>query len=184
MKSRNYDSDEAFERLLRSVNRIDQRTLPRYEFHKAIVDNSVKLTAPEIDYFFDVLTGFKNLSSTALNQRQWSTKIADEKGSPLQVLRQIAQKYGLNRDRILKAVDLRLWDPALDFDSFLSLIRRLDASLSEQLAKEAFTRLQNRNQKVEIETLLANICGSESETIDFKVSMFKTLYIEIYQKHK
>ena len=84
----------------------------------------------------------------------------------------------------MKAVDLRLWDPALDFDSFLSLIRRLDASLSEQLAKEAFTKLQNRNQKVEIETLLANICGSESETIDFKVSMFKILYIEIYQKHK
>lgn len=90
MKSRNYDSEEAFERLLRSANRMDQRTLPRYEFHKAVVDNALKLTAPEIDYFFDVLTGFKNLSSTALNQRQWSSKIADEKGSPLQVLRQIA----------------------------------------------------------------------------------------------
>lgn len=83
MQSRKYDSEEGFERLLRSANRIGQRTLHRYEFHKAVVENGVKLTAPEIDYFFDILTGFKNLSSTLLGQEQWNSKIADEKGNPL-----------------------------------------------------------------------------------------------------
>lgn len=184
MSSRHYSSEEAFERLLRSVDRLSQRSLRRYELHKAAVSNGIKLTAPEIDFLFDVLTGFKNLPTTLLGQKQWTTKIFDESGNSLQVIRALMQKENIDRDKAMKIMDVKLWDPALDFTSFQRVIRRLEQSLSEQLCRTLFTKIQNNAQKVELPTLLANICGTEHETVDYKVKMFKQLYIEIFQNKR
>lgn len=43
MAARRYSAEEAFERLLRSGGRENQRALNRYEFQKAIVANGLKL---------------------------------------------------------------------------------------------------------------------------------------------
>ena len=87
--------------------------MSRYDFTKAVIANGWKLMQPEIDYLFDLLTGFKNLSSTLLGHKQWSAHVLDEKGSALQVVRQLAQRWGLTRDTILKRLEVRLWDPPL-----------------------------------------------------------------------
>jgi hypothetical protein len=69
MVQRRYSPEEAFEKLLRSVNKFDQKSMKRYDFHKAVTSNEILLTSPEIDFLFDILTGFKNLPSTLLGQR-------------------------------------------------------------------------------------------------------------------
>lgn len=61
MAKRRYTASQAFDKLLISVKRTAERSLRRYDFHKALVDNEVLLTSPEIDFLFDVLTGFKSL---------------------------------------------------------------------------------------------------------------------------
>lgn len=83
MRARSYTPEAAFERLLHSVRRVDSRTLRRYDLHKALAANEVALTSPEIDYFFGLLTGHKNLSSTLLGLRQWTAKFINENGSAL-----------------------------------------------------------------------------------------------------
>lgn len=92
------------------------------------------------------------------------------------------QKENLDREKVLKIMDVKLWDPALDFSSFLKVIRRLEPSLSEQLCRDLFRKVQTNENKVEIQTLCANLCGTEHETVDHKVKMFKQLYTEIFQK--
>lgn len=66
MVARGYSTETSFERLLITVGRFQQRSLRRYDLHKALVGNEIKLTAPEIDYLFDLLTGFKRLPTTLL----------------------------------------------------------------------------------------------------------------------
>lgn len=69
MNSRSYAPASAFERLVHSVGRADKMTLRRYELQKALTANGVPLTFPEIDYLFDVLTGFKGLPTTMLGAK-------------------------------------------------------------------------------------------------------------------
>ena len=109
-------------------------------------------------------------------------KIMDEGGNPLQVLRALIQKENLDREKVLKIMDVKLWDVVPDVSRFSKVIRRLEPSLSEQMCRDLFTRLQTGEGKVEIQTLCANLCGTEHETVDHKVKMFKQLYTEIFQK--
>ena len=46
-------------------------------------------------------------------------------------------------------MDTKLWD-VLDFASFSRAIRRLEPSLSDQMCRNLFTKVQNREQKVEM----------------------------------
>ena len=80
-------------------------------------------------------------------------------------------------------MDAKLWD-VLDLKSFSAAVRRLEPSLSDVMCKNLFTRIQNREQKVEMQTLLQNFCGTEHETVDYKQKMFKQLYSEIFQNKK
>ena len=70
MQGRQYSAQQAYERLLKTSGKGNEQ-MGRYEFHKAVVDNELKLTAPEIDFLFDFLTGFRNLSSTRLGVKDW-----------------------------------------------------------------------------------------------------------------
>ena len=92
LASRFYSSGDGFELLLRSVNRVAEGTLRRYDIHKAVISQNILLTAPEIDYLFDTLTGFKMVPNTLLSLHQWQKKVLDEKGNPLQVLRTLVKK--------------------------------------------------------------------------------------------
>lgn len=51
-----YSTACAFERLLRSCDRLKFKTIRRPDLHLAMVKNNVGLTAPEIDFFFDCIT--------------------------------------------------------------------------------------------------------------------------------
>jgi hypothetical protein len=53
----------------------------RPDLHTACVMNGVNLTAPEIDFLFDILSA----SSTAsdIGQAQWASKIFDDAMNPL-----------------------------------------------------------------------------------------------------
>ena len=67
MNLHSYSAIESFERLLRTTDRLSERNLRRYDFHKAIAANNINLISPEIDFLFDCLTGHKNINSTILN---------------------------------------------------------------------------------------------------------------------
>jgi len=51
-----YSTSCAFERLLRTADRLVQKTMRRPDLHVASVMNGVGLTAPEIDFLFDILS--------------------------------------------------------------------------------------------------------------------------------
>ena len=93
---------------------------------------------PEIDFLFDVLTGFRNLKTTMLGQSQWLDHILDETGSSLQVLRQLVLKYGLNKDNILHRLEVKLWDPPLSKEQFDTVLRRLDPNIGQSLLDNFF----------------------------------------------
>lgn len=76
---------------------------------------------------------------------------------------------------------MRLWDAPLDYDQFSKIVRRIESSLSENLIKNLFARLKENDGKVNCEKFIGNICGSEYETIDFKLSMYKDLYTKLFQ---
>jgi len=82
MFNKQYATFSAFTRLLRSINRFEEKTLRRNDFHKAIVVNGVGLTAPEIDYLFDLLAGQVG-SNISLTFDNWSQKIYDDTTNPL-----------------------------------------------------------------------------------------------------
>ena len=54
---RGYPAEDAFERLLRSVSRSQQKTLRRYDFQKAVKAEEIGLSTPDIDFLFDLLAG-------------------------------------------------------------------------------------------------------------------------------
>lgn len=54
---RGYPAEDGFERLLRSVSRGQQKSLRRYDFQKAIKQEDIGLTTPDIDFLFDLLAG-------------------------------------------------------------------------------------------------------------------------------
>ena len=79
MFSRQYPTEGAYQRLIRSCDRLAEKTMSRVEFHKAVVINKIGLTAPEIDFLFDLLTAGKN----SLTLENWTTRIFDDALNPL-----------------------------------------------------------------------------------------------------
>jgi hypothetical protein len=71
----------AFERLLRTADRLVQKTLRRPDLHVACVMNGVGLTAPEIDFLFDTLS--QSSVANEISMKQWASKIFDDAMNPL-----------------------------------------------------------------------------------------------------
>jgi len=118
------------------------------------------LTAPEIDYLFDTITGFKMVPNTLLSLHQWQKKVLDEKGNPLQVMRTLVKKQGLDKESILKAIEMKLWGPEMDIHQFKKTLRRLEPTLSDFMLSNLFERLGNKEGKVEVENMVLNLCGT------------------------
>ena len=60
MHKRGYDSEHAFDRLLRAVKRGAEKLLKRYDFQKAVSMEIPGLDVQETDYLFDILRGAKD----------------------------------------------------------------------------------------------------------------------------
>ena len=139
------------------------------------------MTYPEIDFLFDLLTGFKNLPTTLLGTKQWLSKLQDEQGSPVTIIRDLIKQKGINLDQALTQVGLKLWSQDLDMSSFKKTLRKLDHTFSDQFCESLFKSLKNREGKVEVKTLMNNVFGKETETTEFRAKMFKDLYSIIFQ---
>ena len=79
MFNKQYPSNGAFERLIRSADRFHEKTLRRVDFHTALVSERLNLSAPEIDFLFDLMAG----SKTEVTQELWLAKIYDDVHNPL-----------------------------------------------------------------------------------------------------
>ena len=87
----------AFERLIRSCDRLAEKSMGRIDFHKACVINKIGLTAPEIDYVFDLLVqGQKDLKI-----ENWTSRIFDDALNPLQLIRELVFAENMDVDDVL-----------------------------------------------------------------------------------
>ena len=75
---------------------------------------------------------------------------------------------------------LRVWDEPLDRAAFHKAMRNLDPSISDVQIKAIYASLKNDNGMVPICDLIRNFTGEAFATVDFRNSVFKTIYTEIY----
>ena len=75
---------------------------------------------------------------------------------------------------------LRVWDEPLDRAAFHKAMRNLDPSISDVQIKAIHASLKNDNGMVPICDLIRNFTGEAFATVDFRNSVFKTIYTEIY----
>ena len=91
----------------------------RVDLHKALVKNQVGLTAPEIDFLFDVLTGTTRSSNWAeLRLEHWVSRIFDDALNPLQLVRELAHAENLDAHDLLFQMKLKAWDEPLTMARF------------------------------------------------------------------
>lgn len=69
----------------------------RMDFHKAIIINQVRITAPEIDFLFNLLAG----QGSEISETGWSGYIYDDVQNPLQLIRETIQATGMNTEDVL-----------------------------------------------------------------------------------
>jgi hypothetical protein len=89
------------------------------------------------------------------------------------MLREIVSSNKLTPDDLIFKMHLRYWDQPLDFPSLCDALRRLDPTLSETQIRFLAKSLKNKENKVEITTLLRNLCGMDHETVDYRNKMFR-----------
>lgn len=109
---RQYATQNAWQRLVRAADRLFEGSLRRVDLHKGIIANQVKLTAPEIDFLYDILSGGM---AEEIKYDHWSARIFDDSVNPLQVIREAIVAENLDPDDVLFQMKLRAWDDPLDF---------------------------------------------------------------------
>jgi Ca2+-binding EF-hand superfamily protein len=79
---------------------------------------------------------------------------------------------------------LKAWDEPLAYPKFSAVIRRLDPSFSDSQIRTLFNKLKSPTGLVDIPTMIANLTGTECDTVDFKNQFFKDLYTAVYSGNK
>lgn len=181
MFQKQYSTKTAFDRLVRCVDRFGINTLRRVDLHKAFIVNRVGLTAPEIDFLCDLLL---DNSAGEISFEHWSSKIYDDVVNPLQLIREVVHSQNINEDDLLFQMKIKIWDDPLYYKQFENCLLRIDPSFSDGQCKALFDKLKNQEERVEIPLLVNNICGSQKDTVDYKNSMMKQLYQDIFQNGK
>lgn len=170
-------SEIAFDALCRSAGRFIEKTLTRPQFHKAIVSNEVGLSAVQIDSLFSNLT---TDAGASLDIQAWQSRIYEDNDNPLQMIRETVAENELTQDDLLFQMKLRVWDDALDRNTFYKAMRNLDPSISDVQIKAIYARLKNDNGEVPICDLIRNFTGQAFETVDYRNTVFKKVYGEVY----
>jgi Ca2+-binding EF-hand superfamily protein len=96
------------------------------------------------------------------------------------MLREIISQNNLTSDDILFRMHLRIWDQPIDFPKFVECLRKLDPSLSESQLRVLMKTLKNKEAKVDIQTLLLNLFGSEFDTLDYRNKIFRKIYTQVF----
>lgn len=89
------------------------------------------------------------------------------------MLREIIQNNKLTPDDILFKMQARIWDAPMDFPKLCECLRRLDPTLSESQLRHMAKLLKNKDNKVEVTSLLRNLSGQEYETVDYRNRIFR-----------
>lgn len=134
------------------------KRLSRVDFHKAINNDSElsKFSAIEIDSLFNLLDMNQD---GELDLDEWKSRIYEDQMNPLQMLREVVSNNNLTPDDLVFKMHLRYWDSPMDFPKMCEALRRLDPTLSEIQLRYLAKALKNKEDKVEITTLLRNLCG-------------------------
>jgi hypothetical protein len=75
------------------------------------------------------------------------------------MLREVVATNKITSDDLLFRMQMRIWDAPLDFPRLCEALRRLDPTLSEPQLRHLAKTLKNKDNKVEVTTLLRNLCG-------------------------
>jgi Ca2+-binding EF-hand superfamily protein len=177
MFKNNLSSETTFEMFLKHCGKVVQKKLTRVDFHKALHMCNLHFSAPEIDGLFYLL----DLNQDGeLDLDEWRSRIYEDCMNPLQMLREVVANNKLTSDDLLFKMQLRIWDGPLDFPKLCDCLRRLDPTLSEPQLRHLAKSLKNKDGKVEVTSLLRNLCGQEHETVDFRNKIFREIYAEIH----
>ena len=151
-----YSSDTAFELFLKKTDKILQKRLTRSDFHRALNAFDFRFAAPEIDGLFKLLD---HNNDGELDVEEWKGRIYEDSLNPIQMLREVISQNRISSDDLLFKMHLRHWDEPLDFPKLCEALRKLDATLSEPQIRHLAKTLKNQDNKVEVQTLLRNLCG-------------------------
>ena len=77
-------------------------------------------------------------------------------------------------------MSLRIWDNPLDYSKLCECLRKLDPNLGEAQLRVVAKQLKNKDNKVEVATLITNLSGKEFETLDYRNKIYKKIYHQIY----
>jgi Ca2+-binding EF-hand superfamily protein len=165
-------SAQAFEELANKRKRI---SVEEFDIELKKIFN---MTSPEIESIFVSID--ENLDGY-IDRREWTDKVYEDSDNPLQLFREIVNTNNLSSDDILFKMNLRIWDDALDFNQFSKALRILDSSLTNDQIKAMAKSMKNADNKVEVTTLIRNLCGKDYETVDFRDKVFKRVYHDIFE---
>lgn len=149
-------SEIAFDALCRTAGRFFEKTLTRPQFHKALVQNEVGLSAVQIDALFSALTP---AAGASLDLRGWQSRIYEDSDNPLQMIRETVLDNQLTQDDLLFQMKLRVWDNPLDRAAFWKAMRNLDPSISDVQIKAIFSALKNDGDLIPVSDLIRNFTG-------------------------
>ena len=91
--------------------------------------------------------------------RDWQSRIYEDNDNPLQMIRETVAENQLTQDDLLFQMKLRVWDDALDRNSFYTAMRNLDPSISDVQIKAIYATLKNDSGQVPICDLIRNFTG-------------------------
>ena len=89
------------------------------------------------------------------------------------MLREIILHHDLSADDLLHKMHLRIWDYPLDFPKFQEALHYIGSSLTEMQLRNMAKVLKNRDNLVEVPTLIRNLVGKDFETVDFRNKVFR-----------
>ena len=75
---------------------------------------------------------------------------------------------------------LRVWDNDLDKPAFFRALRNLDPSISDVQIRAMYAQLKNDEGVIPICDLVRNFTGQAFETVDYRNTVYKKIYAEVY----
>jgi len=177
MFRKGFSSETAFEHFLQYAGRIREGSLKHLDFHKAVVGSGMEFSAPEIDSVFAALD---QNNAGEIDMAKWKVRIYEDSLNPLQLLREVIKENQLTADDLLDKMRLRVWDEDMDYQPFQGAMRKLDPTLSEPQIKYLSKVLKGNNGKISVTNLLRNLCGHETETVDFRNKMLRKIYDQVF----
>lgn len=100
------------------------------------------------------------------------------------MIRETVLENQLTQDDLLLQMKLRVWDNALDKTAFHKAMRNLDPSISDVQIRAIFATLKNDSMEVPVCDLVRNFTGQPYETVDYRNTVFKKVYAELYPRQE